>query len=68
MTALEHEFLVDDYPLDIGDEVFRYMSEPIPLRSYDSKNDDPDRKVYNLLLDGNNTYYANDYLVHNKPG
>ena len=25
-------------------------------------------KVYNLELDGNNTFYANDYLVHNKGG
>ncbi len=26
----------------------------------------PDTVVYNLLLDGNHTYFANGYLVHNK--
>ena len=28
----------------------------------------PDTIVFNLLLDGDNTYFANDYLVHNKGG
>ena len=27
---------------------------------------DPFTTVYNLLLDGNHTYFANDYLVHNR--
>jgi hypothetical protein len=28
----------------------------------------PDMVVYNLLLDGDHTYFADDYLVHNKGG
>jgi hypothetical protein len=27
---------------------------------------DPSMIVYNLRLDGNHTYFANNYLVHNK--
>jgi len=27
----------------------------------------PQQQLYNFELDGNNTYYANGYLVHNKP-
>lgn len=27
-----------------------------------------DTQIYNLQLDGNNTYFANNILVHNKPG
>jgi hypothetical protein len=26
----------------------------------------PDLQLYNLIVDGDNTYYANGYLVHNK--
>ena len=37
-----------------------------PVSSIEGVAADPDTVVYNLLLDGNNTYFANDYLVHNK--
>ncbi len=29
---------------------------------------DPNLSVYNLILDGNNTYIANGFIVHNKGG
>lgn len=29
---------------------------------------DPETVVYNLLLDGDHTYFADGYLVHNKAG
>lgn len=37
-----------------------------PLRSVVPHTGDPSMSVYNLRLDGNHTYFANNYLVHNK--
>ncbi len=42
--------------------------ELIELRQIDSIEADPETQVYNLLLDGNHSYIADDYLVHNKGG
>ena len=36
------------------------------LRSITPHEKDPLTMVYNLKLDGNHTYFANKYLVHNK--
>jgi hypothetical protein len=36
-----------------------------PLQSITAHAADPDTVVYNLTLDGNHTYYAGGYLVHN---
>jgi hypothetical protein len=38
----------------------------LPLYSISSSIAAPWTTVYNLLLDGNHTYFANDLLVHNK--
>ncbi len=38
----------------------------VEIYSLESKKDKSDTQLYNLLLDGNHTYYANGYLVHNK--
>lgn len=65
MTALETDLEV--VVLGTGDEILRFKKSPMLIRYYDKKHDEPDMIVYNLLLDGNNTYYADDYLVHNKP-
>ena len=40
--------------------------EAVELESIDALEADPTTVVFNLLLDGNNTYFADDYLVHNK--
>jgi hypothetical protein len=40
--------------------------EPVPLERIESTSDDPATQLYNLRLDGNHTYFANDMLVHNK--
>jgi hypothetical protein len=40
--------------------------EPVPLERIESTRDDPATQLYNLRLDGNHTYFANDMLVHNK--
>jgi len=37
-----------------------------PLESTTPHDGDPFMTVYNLRLDGNHTYFANNYLVHNK--
>jgi hypothetical protein len=37
-----------------------------PLESTTAHEGDPSTMVYNLRLDGNHTYFANNYLVHNK--
>ncbi len=37
-----------------------------PLESAVAQDGDPSMIVYNLRLDGNNTYFADNYLVHNK--
>ena len=39
-----------------------------PLSSIKQMRADPETTVYNLLLDGDNTYVADGYLVHNKGG
>ena len=36
------------------------------LKSITPHDSDPSTMVYNLKLDGNHTYFANNYLVHNK--
>jgi hypothetical protein len=40
--------------------------EPVSLRSLDGRAADPATPLYNLKVDGNHTYFANDLLVHNK--
>lgn len=36
------------------------------LKSITPHDGDPSMMVYNLKLDGNHTYFANNYLTHNK--
>jgi hypothetical protein len=40
--------------------------EPVALHSLVGRPADPATQLYNLRLDGNHTYFANDLLVHNK--
>jgi hypothetical protein len=40
--------------------------EPVALRNLVGRPADPATQLYNLRLDGNHTYFANDLLVHNK--
>lgn len=69
MTKKEHPAadLVDVQSLKVGDEIYLFSGETVKVKRINSIEDSPNRTVYNLRLDGNNTYYANDYLVHNKP-
>ena len=36
------------------------------IKSLSSVNADEDTQLYNLMLNGDHTYYADGYLVHNK--
>lgn len=40
----------------------------VPLQRIESVDADPRLQVYNLLLDGDHTYIANGFVVHNKGG
>ena len=40
--------------------------EPVVVARLEGEDADPGTIVYNLLLDGDHTYIANGYLVHNK--
>jgi hypothetical protein len=55
---------IDINQLKIGD-ILILNDKEVELKLIDWKSEE-DQIVYNLLLNGNNTYYADDYLVHNK--
>ena len=55
---------IDITELKIGDFLL-FNDSYVELKSIDWKSAE-DQIVYNLLLTGNNTYYADGYLVHNK--
>ncbi len=40
----------------------------VPLQRIETFDADPQMQVYNLLLDGDHTYIANGFVVHNKGG
>jgi hypothetical protein len=49
-----------------GAEPVEIQTRRIALRSIAPAIADPSTQLYNLLLDGDHTYFANDLLVHNK--
>jgi hypothetical protein len=48
------------------DEAVAVRLERIPMRSVEARADDPATTLYNLLLDSQHTYFADELLVHNK--
>ena len=71
--AWEEWMIKGEYPtivgkLDIKDVLYRRKWQEIIeyLEPLDPAEKKPDTQLYNLVLDGDNTYYANGYLVHNK--
>ena len=69
-TKLESEWLFNELTgnLDVGTTLLTSDGD-VKLESINEKEmDNPDLPLYNFHLDGNNSYYANDYLVHNKGG
>jgi len=49
-----------------GDEALDVEQEPVLLSSLEGRAADPATPLYNLHLDGDHTYFADDLLVHNK--
>jgi hypothetical protein len=47
-------------------DVVHVRIEPVALRRLQGEPADPATQLYNLRLDGNQTYVANNLLVHNK--
>jgi intein/homing endonuclease len=55
--------------LQIGDLLIIYDDSTEEITSLTEQKTAPlSTKVYNFHTDGNNTYYANGYLVHNATG
>ncbi len=52
--------------LELGDILVKENWEYEYIWTIQSKELDSETLLYNFKLDGNNTYYANGYLVHNK--
>jgi hypothetical protein len=49
-----------------GDESADIRLEPVRLNRLEQITREPDTQLYNLLLDGDHAYFADDFLVHNK--
>ena len=54
--------------LEIGDKILTESGNYITVNSIEKYEDQPQQELYNLLLDGDHTFYLNDLLVHNKGG
>ena len=52
--------------LKVGDEILMHNGLKTVISSIEEYNDEPNRQLYNFKLDGNNTYVANEFIVHNK--
>lgn len=63
------EIDLDVIPLILGDKLVRYNTQELFLLQDVHENiADAETQLYNFKLDGNNTYFADDFLVHNKEG
>jgi hypothetical protein len=51
--------------LSVGD-ILITATGSVKILSIQEQAGDSKQQLYNFILDGNNTYYANGYLVHNK--
>ena len=68
-TARENPELAEEVgTLTIGDRIQLADGGRALVREIEDHSFDPDTQLYNFKLDGDNTYYANDMLVHNKAG
>jgi hypothetical protein len=53
--------------LEIGDEIVMQNGKTMVIKTIESRGRNTQTMpVYNLLLDGNDTYFADGFLVHNK--
>lgn len=61
----EHNLDIEIGQLELGDILITEKGFE-ELTSFDTKKDVPETQLYNFIVDGDNTYYADGYLVHNK--
>ena len=54
--------------LEVGDYIYVADNKTIEVKSLEYKDVDPETDLYNFELDGNSTYIANDFVMHNKGG
>ena len=54
--------------LQIGDEILTVDGSWMEVTSLEVFLDEPEQTVYNFVLDGNNTYFADGLLAHNRGG
>ena len=59
---------LDVKDLQIGDEILKEDGTWFEVTSLEVYSGEPEQTVYNFILDGNNTYYANSLLAHNRGG
>ena len=52
--------------LEVGDEILTETGDYIVVETIECHSGEPDQRVYNFILDGNNTYHADGLLVHNR--
>jgi hypothetical protein len=52
--------------LEVGDELVMEDGTYTLISSIEKYTDQPQQQLYNLMLDGDHTYYVNGILVHNK--
>jgi hypothetical protein len=52
--------------LTVGDLLVKEGGELMLVTSIDKYTDQPQQQLYNLMLNGDHTYYVNEMLVHNK--
>ena len=64
LTELNHKIRVNK--LEEGDMVLNSSNETVIINTISPINVLVPIQTYNLSIDGNHTYYANDILVHNK--
>ena len=52
--------------LQVGDKIQTESGDWMEINSIEVFDNEPDQRVYNFILDGNNTYYADGLLAHNR--
>ena len=51
---------------NVGDEILNVDGVWIEIKTIEAFDNEPQQQLYNFILDGSNTYYADGFLVHNK--
>ena len=52
--------------LQVGDEILTDNGDWLMIESIEVHSGEPEQQVYNFYLDGNNTYFADGLLAHNR--